>query len=543
MNDPNKKLVAIVTDNTSNVTVMKERFKNDSGNRIIPIKCFLHWLNLIIKDILAHFTADMKKNTKLIKFIHCSHQWNHAVRLKQKQYNIRGSLSSFCKVRFYSAFKVCLGILQYFNIIQELRMHGLNGKKLPKPQSPAVFSIFNNAENHFQRNVLICRLIGPITNAIGNMESERSSLGFVLETFFQLDYEFRRLYSNAIVLSKADALALLQILGERVIPYITEEPIYLVAFALIPRYKDLALTAKHALETFSGVNQGYNQNDLKSYKKMLIKIIANILNKWMPPGINAYTLCTEELVTYLDMTEIDMLKVFDRSYQKMHPLETWKDDDVQSKFPFLSTFAVILHSIRAHTRTDESYFSFVKQTKTPGRNRMSTKTLNEHSIVFYGIRGEERPSIPKKKHIVIDYELSGIPNLSQSDDDDADDEDYKPPEDEEFQEDNEMMQNEDLEVLNKFDDPGEDYSEEIVDSVEEELLTMQQLSVDTTFVDEVTDKWSGFADPCGLALFFDVDLYKYLYLKHMKPRGAESASGVNTSSSNFVPFDTSELGL
>ncbi len=71
------------------------------------------------------------------------------------------------------------------------------------------------------------------------------------------------------------------------------------------------------------------------------------------------------------------------------------------------------------------------------------------------------------------------------------------------------------------------------DSVEESL-TIQQLNQQTSFFEETMNQWAGFEEPCGLALYFDVNLYKYLYLKHLKPRGSDSANvGQNLSRSNL----------
>ena len=60
-------VIAVVTDNTGNVTSMGAK----SDGSIIPIKCFLRWLNLIVKDIMGCFKLlVLEKNCRIISFIH-----------------------------------------------------------------------------------------------------------------------------------------------------------------------------------------------------------------------------------------------------------------------------------------------------------------------------------------------------------------------------------------------------------------------------------------------------------------------------------------
>jgi hypothetical protein len=96
-------VIAVATDNTGNVTSMKELLQQKSDGRIIPIKCFLHWLNLIVKDIMGCFKLlVLEKNCRIISFIHRSTLWSNAVKIKSKEYSIKHGLSSFCETRWYS---------------------------------------------------------------------------------------------------------------------------------------------------------------------------------------------------------------------------------------------------------------------------------------------------------------------------------------------------------------------------------------------------------------------------------------------------------
>ncbi len=129
-------VIAVATDNTGNVTSMKELLQQKSDGRIIPIKCFLHWLNLIVKDIMGCFKLlVLEKNCRIISFIHRSTLWSNAVKIKSKEYSIKHGLSSFCETRWYSIAKVCLGIHEHYDLLKDLVNNGFKGEILPEPEA------------------------------------------------------------------------------------------------------------------------------------------------------------------------------------------------------------------------------------------------------------------------------------------------------------------------------------------------------------------------------------------------------------------------
>lgn len=535
MTDPLNNMIAAVTDNTNTLTAMKEMLKLQSDRRIIPIKCFLHSLNLVLNDIFEAFSDDMRRNVRLVKFIHCSHHWNVAVSVMQRERRIQRSLASYCKVRFHSPFKICFGICQYSDIFQHLYAHGFKGNPLPRPIHSSVFEIFTS-DFHFHRNLLLCSLIAPITNAIGNIENGNTSLGFIFETFIQFDYELRRIYHHCKYISQEEIMSLLTILRERVLPFLSEESIYFVAFFLIPKYRDLALTAVESMNNFLD-NPAHHS---KSVERKMQVIIATILNRWRPEGCNGIILVKEELVKYM---KADISRTF-RNVDTAHPLDSWKDLYVKNEFPFLSEFALTVHSIRVHARVDEDHFSFVKDALTSGsENRMSAKVLNSYAILHYSLKSQRNPSIPLRKHAVTDYEVEGIPDLPNYDrNDEGEIVEWEQQSGVAFEEFSELIRNEDYKILSEYDGDFEDYFEEFVDEGKDinpgASVSQLELLTETDFPEEESDMWIGFPDGCGLHGLIDINMFKSFYLNSrrlIKAKGFSSANAVDHTT-GFVPI-------
>jgi hypothetical protein len=167
-------IIAVVTDSAANMVSMKNQLRLDSNNRIIPIRCILHWFNRTIQDIIELFQGKwpvLKDNARLLKFLNSSHKWQWASKEIKKENNLSHGLSSFCKTRWYSAAAVCLGVDEYFPYLQDLLSSGnYHGEAMPKPKSKNVIHTLRNT-NHAIRNRLLCRMICPVANAIGNLES------------------------------------------------------------------------------------------------------------------------------------------------------------------------------------------------------------------------------------------------------------------------------------------------------------------------------------------------------------------------------------
>ena len=93
-------ILAVVTDTPRVMEKMKSEIQKDYKN-IIPLKCILHVLNLVSKDIAHHETGReiIKDNSKMINFFKSSHMLLSWINNYQKLNNIEHTLQSYTETR------------------------------------------------------------------------------------------------------------------------------------------------------------------------------------------------------------------------------------------------------------------------------------------------------------------------------------------------------------------------------------------------------------------------------------------------------------
>ena len=113
-------IIALVTDTPHVMEKMKSEIQKDNKN-IIPLKCVLHVLNLISKDIAHHQISrdTINSNSKIVNFFKSSHLMLSWIKEYQKSRKIKNGMSLFTETRWYSLSKLCISIQTYKEAFKE----------------------------------------------------------------------------------------------------------------------------------------------------------------------------------------------------------------------------------------------------------------------------------------------------------------------------------------------------------------------------------------------------------------------------------------
>ncbi|CAG8441495.1 5717_t:CDS:2 [Cetraspora pellucida] len=186
--------IAVITDNASNMDKMR-RLLNEEYSNIIPIRCCLHVFNLIVKDIVSFYsTASVcKKNQKLVNFFNSSHIWRRELQNWQKNQGINHSLATFCETRWYSLAKVCMEVSTYEQGFQHcLSLSEASHSKYSEIENAVVKNLIRD-KYHFATNDTLMKVIKPVVDAIGRLESNDSILADVFKELIHIHQQISQL--------------------------------------------------------------------------------------------------------------------------------------------------------------------------------------------------------------------------------------------------------------------------------------------------------------------------------------------------------------
>ncbi|CAG8669052.1 12305_t:CDS:2, partial [Cetraspora pellucida] len=312
----NSAIIACVTDNSAVMTRMKNILKEDYPN-IIPI------------------------------------QW-------QKKEGLRHSLTTFCETRWYSLAKVCLGVKAFEN--------GFN-KYIDLSKTSNYLAIRMEIQNiitnrhHFANNDTLLKVLIPIIDAIGRLESRDATLADI----------FKELLSIHCIIStenvsvegfKNHALAALD---KRTREF--SDGIYFVSFFLSPSYKQIAMS-------------GQMSGDL------IVRASLELAKAW---GFDKKetTLLFKELISYKNGDV-----PFENQYpENINPRIFWTKFTGGS--PLIRRFAIKVFAIVPHSASVERLFSSLGLVKTKLRNRMSPALIGMLGMLRHDLQ-QRLPKMPKK---------------------------------------------------------------------------------------------------------------------------------------------------
>ncbi|CAG8661079.1 16171_t:CDS:2 [Cetraspora pellucida] len=191
-------------------------------------------------DIVGFFSivSVCKKNQKLVNFFNASHIWHREMQNWQKQQGLYG-VSAYEK-----GFRHCLLLSK------------TERPKYPEIENATVKNIIRD-RYHFANNEALTKVIKPIVDAIGRLESSDSSLA---DVFKELIYIYQHISQLEIPINGLKDHALATI-NKRAKEF--DSDIYFVAFFLFPAYKKIA-----TLKKMSGENIIHASMESKERNKL-----------------------------------------------------------------------------------------------------------------------------------------------------------------------------------------------------------------------------------------------------------------------------------
>lgn len=337
---------AIVTDSPTTMNKMRNELHKDLPH-IVVIRCVLHVINLISKDVYSSPTIKplVKKLTTVASFFSSSQYWRTELS-KWGQENRAGPfVSSFVEVRWYSFIKMCMSVMAFQKGFEEMHTmyQGGVGTVIPSKVADLIAdsSLFRDCE-------YIIQITKPLADAIAVLESRSAHLGDVWPTIFKLQKYFDDQLDNfrfyPIIYQRTLKTAIGS-LNKRASDF--NIPIYVVALFLCPGYRHIAISKEHNL-------------------KKLQKMILELCNDWEFSQYEATQLYNVEIIAYSN-------NMHPHHSTEHDPIKYW--ESIQNDCPCLAKFARIIFDLVPSSASIESLFSMLKAAKPKERANMSKDTL------------------------------------------------------------------------------------------------------------------------------------------------------------------------
>ncbi|KAI7939839.1 hypothetical protein MJO29_014575 [Puccinia striiformis f. sp. tritici] len=223
---------------------LDQRLLNKQNPHVLKVHCTLHVFNLIAKRVVNHPTMEpvVKKNKTLVNYFTNSGFWCEHLTTWQKENNVKHSLQTLCKTRWYSMVKVCLGV-QSHEIGFKKCLELLRNKQVDTPlMTDAVVKVIEDRD-HFTANRTLVQLLKPVVDAISHLECTDTTLADIWKEMIQTYKSIR----DAYVYSRFEPFKqhCLDVLHSQTKTF--HEDIYVLSFFLHPSYQRVAVSKKHSL--------------------------------------------------------------------------------------------------------------------------------------------------------------------------------------------------------------------------------------------------------------------------------------------------------
>lgn len=347
-----KAVIACVTDNPA-VMLKSRQLLQEMHKNVVPIRCCLHAFNTIAHRIIK-FPAVVnivKNNTKLINFFTSSHIWTHTLHEWMKQENISHFLTTFCQTRWYSLAMVCLGVATFKRGF--LRCAQLSGNgKYPKLRDDIRLLI--ERRHHFANNDNLVKILSPVVDAIGHLESSSATLADVFE---QLIRVHQAISTNEIPDIPGFCTHALRVLGRTVRDF--SDDIYFVALFLSPRTKQIAISRRMSSQD-------------------MIRACLKLAKNW---GFSKHDveILVKELICYTNQDNL-----FGTQLPAINSRSLWAT--FTGDAPYLRRFAMMVFAIVPHNGPVEKLFSSLGLLNTKSRNRIAPSTLAVLGMIKHDLR-------------------------------------------------------------------------------------------------------------------------------------------------------------
>ncbi|KNZ54774.1 hypothetical protein VP01_2857g2 [Puccinia sorghi] len=164
------------------------RILNKDNSHILKVHFVLHVFNLIAKKIVNHPIIDpvVKGNKNLDNYFTHAGFWRKHLTTWQKENNVKHSLTTLCKKKWYTMAKVCMGVQEPEGGFRSLGIHCD-----PLIDTPSMTTTVINViedHNHFTANQTLVSLLKPVVDAIGNLEQVADIWKHILDSYKSIQH-------------------------------------------------------------------------------------------------------------------------------------------------------------------------------------------------------------------------------------------------------------------------------------------------------------------------------------------------------------------
>ncbi|CAG8583635.1 3790_t:CDS:2 [Cetraspora pellucida] len=230
----------------------------------------------------------------------------------------------FCEIRWYSLAKVCIGVLAYKQSFQYcLTLSETRCPKYSKIDNNVIKDIIYN-KYHFATNDMLMKVVKPVVDAIGRLESNNSTLADIFKELIHIYYELSSL-QVPIDGFQEHALA---VINKCVREF--ESNIYFIALFFSPTHKKLAVFKKmngdkiicaslELAKLFStlGLVKSKSRNKITLDNLSILRQLRNELKKKVPTKDKKHRTIFEPLIDSNKTLEI----FFDEENEMLEDLE------------------------------------------------------------------------------------------------------------------------------------------------------------------------------------------------------------------------------
>ena len=351
-----EKAIAICTDSPSTMVKFRHDLRIiDKFTWILDFPCCLHVLSNLIKDLCKNdqISSIVSGCSKIVSFFNSSHYWLEESRKWMKVENVKKSLRTLCRTRWYSLSQVCLSVkcFQPFFFTAMLKSNS-------DPDSPEINREIQYliSPRFFESNSKLLDIVKPISDAIGRLENANSTISDVMVEIFKLAKALRSLPDDHPFKHIA-----LPALSRRI--EVFDNEIYFLSLFLSPNHRNFALSGKYSFQ------------DLQI---QCFKIVREM--KWKK---NEVILLKSELERYQSF-EAPFATIETKSVVDVYLF--WQEISLSA--PYLSKFAKLFLSIKPHAARIEGLFSSLALAKPQRRNRLSVDKLVDLGRVKLSLQEE-----------------------------------------------------------------------------------------------------------------------------------------------------------
>lgn len=342
--DNSGRIRAIVTDSPN---VMKKLRKDycDKNPATHNIKCVLHELNLLCKDVVKSQFVDDDPISAIVMFFSNSDYWRQKLKEWGQANSVTRFLAKNIETRWYSFVKMCLTAAAHENGFKYCVSIYEGDKANHPPISAKVIAAIHKV-GLFKQIEFINQTLKPINDTIAILESQSANLGHVWPCFLNLNELYKNFNGDMLPHNYMEMVKFIRKkLNTRVQKF--EDTIYIVAMYLSPSFRLIACSKK------------FSRKDI--HKLILRDMYVRMKPKIMSPK-EAQEI-KQALNDYHNNT-------WPYHAKEKNAVKFWQK---LSATP-ISSYALEIMSLAPSSASIERLFSKLSRTKTNYRNRMAVET-------------------------------------------------------------------------------------------------------------------------------------------------------------------------